>query len=34
MIKEINDFASLFGSSLSLNEELVVKKQNRYFLSK
>ncbi len=32
MIKEINDFASLFGSSLSLNEELVVKKQNRYFL--
>ena len=32
MIKEINDFASLFGSSLSLNEELVVKKQNRCFL--
>jgi len=32
MIKEINDFASLFGSSPSLNEELVVKKQNRYFL--
>jgi ribosome biogenesis protein Nip4 len=32
MIKEIYDFASLFGSSLSLNEELVVRKQNRYFL--
>ncbi|HUW48137.1 MAG TPA: hypothetical protein VMW36_05300 [Patescibacteria group bacterium] len=32
MIKEINDFASLFGSSLSLNEQLVVKKQNRHFL--
>ena len=32
MIKEINDFASLFGSSLRLNEELIVKKQNRYFL--
>jgi ribosome biogenesis protein Nip4 len=32
MIKEINDFVSLFGSSLSLNEELVVKKQNRCFL--
>lgn len=32
MIKEINYFASLFGSSPSLNEELIVKKQNRYFL--
>ena len=32
MIKEINDFASLFGPSLSLNEELIVKKHNRYFL--
>ena len=32
MIKEINDFVSLFGSSLSLNEELIVKKQNQYFL--
>jgi ribosome biogenesis protein Nip4 len=32
MIKEIYDFASLFGCTLSLNEELVVKKQNRYFL--
>jgi len=32
MIKEINDFASLFGSSPSLNEELIVKKHNRYFL--
>lgn len=32
MIKEINNFASLFGSSLSLNEELIVNKQNRYFL--
>lgn len=32
MIKEINDFASLFGSSLNLNEELTVRKQNQVFL--
>ncbi len=32
MIKEINDFASLFGSSLNLDEELTVRKQNRVFL--
>lgn len=32
MIKEINDFASLFGSSLNLDEELAVRKQNRVFL--
>ena len=32
MIKEINDFASLFGSSLSLDEELIVRKQNQVFL--
>jgi predicted RNA-binding protein (TIGR00451 family) len=32
MIKEISDFGSLFGSGFSLNEELIVKKQNRYFL--
>jgi len=32
MIKEINDFASLFGSSLKLDEELTVRKQNRIFL--
>ena len=32
MIKEISDFASLFGSNLSLNEDFVVKKQNRYYL--
>lgn len=32
MIKEISDFASLFGSNLSLNEDFVVKKQDRYYL--
>jgi ribosome biogenesis protein Nip4 len=32
MIKEINDFISLFGSSLNLGEELTVRKQNRVFL--
>jgi ribosome biogenesis protein Nip4 len=32
MIKEISDFASLFDSNLSLNEDFVVKKQNRYYL--
>jgi ribosome biogenesis protein Nip4 len=32
LIKEIADFASLFGTSLDLNEDLVLKKQDRYFL--
>lgn len=32
MIKEINDFARVFGTSLDLNENLVLKKQYRYFL--
>ena len=32
MIKEISDFASLFGSNLSLDEDFVVKNQNRYYL--
>ena len=31
-MKSINDFASRFGVSISLDENLVVKKQNRYFL--
>lgn len=32
MIKPINDFACLFKTSISLDENLVVRKQNRYFL--
>jgi ribosome biogenesis protein Nip4 len=32
MIKPIDDFVSLFGASVSLDESLVVKKRNRYFL--
>jgi ribosome biogenesis protein Nip4 len=32
VIKEISDFASLFGSNLSLDEDFVLKKQNRYYL--
>jgi ribosome biogenesis protein Nip4 len=32
LIKEIVDFASLFGTSLDLNEDFVLKKQDRYFL--
>lgn len=32
MIKEISDFVSLFGSNLSLDEDFVVTKQNRYYL--
>jgi ribosome biogenesis protein Nip4 len=32
MIKTIDDFVSLLDASLSLDENLIVKKQNRYFL--
>lgn len=32
MIELINDFANLFRTSTHLNENLVVKQQNRYFL--
>lgn len=32
MIKPINDFANLFKTSISLDENLVVREQNRYFL--
>jgi ribosome biogenesis protein Nip4 len=32
MIKPIEDFANLLGASVGLNEHLIVKKQNRYFL--
>lgn len=32
MSKEIIDFASRFGTNLDLNEDLVLKKQDRYFL--
>jgi len=32
MIKPINDFASLFKTNVSLDENLVVREQNRYFL--
>ena len=32
MIKPILDFVSLFGTSINLNENLVVTKGNRYFL--
>ena len=32
MIKPILDFVSLFGTSINLNENLVVKKGKRYFL--
>lgn len=33
MIREIDDFASLFGSSLRLDEDRVVRKRNRLFLT-
>jgi ribosome biogenesis protein Nip4 len=32
MIKPIRDFATLFGTKLSLPESLIVKKGNRFFL--
>lgn len=32
MMKPIDDFVSLFGASISLDESLIVKKRNRYFL--
>ena len=32
MIKSIDDFVSLFGTRISLNETLIVNKQSRYFL--
>jgi len=32
MIKPIDDFMRLFGASVSLDESLIVKKKNRYFL--
>jgi len=32
MIKPIDDFMRLFGASISLDESLIVKKKNRYFL--
>jgi ribosome biogenesis protein Nip4 len=32
MIKHINDFVSRFGTSISLDETLIVKKHGRYFL--
>jgi ribosome biogenesis protein Nip4 len=32
MIKPIEDFVSLFGASISLDESLIVKKRDRYFL--
>jgi ribosome biogenesis protein Nip4 len=32
MIKPINDFMERFQSEIELNEKLVVKKRNRYFL--
>jgi ribosome biogenesis protein Nip4 len=32
MIKAIDDFVSLFGTGISLDETLIVKKQSRYFL--
>jgi len=32
MVKPIDYFVSLFGASISLDESLVVKKNNRYFL--
>jgi ribosome biogenesis protein Nip4 len=32
MIKAIDDFVSLFGTGISLDETLIVKKDSRYFL--
>ncbi|MGA3192419.1 MAG: hypothetical protein ABSD73_07885 [Candidatus Bathyarchaeia archaeon] len=32
MIKPIDDFVSLFGASISLDESLIVEKSSRYFL--
>jgi ribosome biogenesis protein Nip4 len=32
MTKSMRDFVSLFGTSISLDETLIVKKRNRYFL--
>jgi ribosome biogenesis protein Nip4 len=32
MIKAIDDFASLFGTGISLDETLIVEKDSRYFL--
>jgi ribosome biogenesis protein Nip4 len=32
MIKPIEDFVTLFGASISLDESLIVKKRDRYFL--
>jgi ribosome biogenesis protein Nip4 len=32
MIKPIDDFVSSFGASISLDESLIMKKRNRYFL--
>jgi ribosome biogenesis protein Nip4 len=32
MIKAIDDFVSRFGTDISLDETLIVKKQSRYFL--
>lgn len=32
MIEPIDDFVSSFGASLSLDESLIMKKRNRYFL--
>jgi len=32
MIKPIDDFVSLFGTSISLDESLIVKKKDKYFL--
>jgi ribosome biogenesis protein Nip4 len=32
MIKPIDDFMRLFGASISLDERLIAKKKNRYFL--
>jgi len=32
MIKPIDDFVTLFGASINLDESLIVKKRDRYFL--
>ena len=32
MMKPMNDFISRFGTSVNLDEKLIVKKQNRFFL--
>ena len=31
-MKQINDFVSLLGAKINLNKDLIVKKQDRYFL--